>query len=163
MEGNTREGSRIELVHRQAYPRTRRSDRAYSLGVFDASESPLEAFELLFPRYQIEQYRGVKLRSINKLPFLHQRWSGLSIRSEKNIGGPIGSLYKTNIKPALRHPNTRCPGYLGREADFILNRALPDIKDFLRYREEDIENWKLAVEELSLAFSHLREKGIICQ
>lgn len=163
VKGKT-EGSRIELVLREAYPGTSRMAHPSRRLIICASNPPIEAFEMLFPRYQLESYRGISLGRWNNYDFFaRHRWSGLSISYFMNSegGAAIQSMYRTSASKALRHVNKRDPEYLGEEADFILTKVIPDMKPAHSFTRESVLNWELAAKELSLAFEHLREKGII--
>ena len=162
-EETRREGSRIELMRRRFYPETRRVDPVrFRLHITYSSESPREAFEKLFPRYQIGDYRGVGLGRWNNFPFFSQyRWGTLAISAYLNGEGVIENISLTRISSALRHPHKRTPESLGREADFILKKVLPAMKSYNVYDKKDISAWELVSTELPLAFDNMRRDGVI--
>ncbi len=162
-EKTKHEGTRIDLIRRSLYPGTRRVAPAYGSLIVTGRESPRESFEMIFPRYQIEQYRGIILINRNIFKFFSgYRWSGLSIEAHPNMRGTVKNMYKTYVKKALRVRDRRNSGYLGIEARIILNEVLPAMQEFYSCTDLDLANHcELVINELSLAFENLRKEGKI--
>lgn len=163
-EENRNEGSVVKLIRRTVYPGTMRMDhRASHPLIIEARESPREAFEYLFPRYQIARYKGIPLGDRKDFKFFsHDRWSGLSIDVCANGSGEIKYIPRGNIGKALRTKDRRNPGYLGVEANIILTKVLPYMQNFCSCTSGKLaDTCRLVTKELALAFDNIRSQGKI--
>ncbi|MFW5847181.1 MAG: hypothetical protein ACOCUU_03430 [Nanoarchaeota archaeon] len=163
---NLSEGSRIKLYRRESYLDKGRwkKGRIHAEHITNGRESPKQAFEMLFPRYQIARYRNIDLGLQNSAFenfFKFHRWSGLEISGLKNPEDTIESRDNKYMKPALRNPNKRNPEILGKEAIYILNEIILPWKKTYKSGGLDFENLSLVANELADAFENLRNQGII--
>jgi hypothetical protein len=153
------EGTKIELARTEAYLAKGRWNRGTirDSDIGQGTESPQEALELLFPRYQVSEYLGVRLGLLNSPKRFNQpRWSCLRIISEGNVRGSVMDLDKNAARYALRRPTKRTFSRLREEAGIIVNDFLPYIEHAVRSSGRNTSEYRQAVAEIHEAFKNLR-------
>mgnify|MGYP003974495769 CR=1 FL=1 len=85
----------------------------------------MEILKALFPDYQIDSYRGIRLRTSVDGTFSRNRQNGLIIlpsRYSQEVNDSLYHLPKTPISSAKRKPNRRSDELLEKEAKGIIKR-----------------------------------------
>ena len=153
------EGTEVSLFGPKVYLGQNRWHKGpnFSQVVGSASEAPMEAFEKLFPRYQIESYRGISLGLVKDPKYFdHPRWRGLEINPVRGGSGSVDKVARGPLGLALRHQNKReNEEYLRSEAEIIMKTVLPMREPLYDSQRRQQLIFELTREELRFAFRNM--------